>query len=229
VAAKPLLNNVLPVLLTCARHEDVVEQFVASYRSRVGGALPPPVVVIDLTASLRLSGTYYDLVQRLSPAAVHLHLRPPGMTDPESINDAAFCALACGLAELGPRDYLLFLEDDIVFSSEFVAFLFGLQLEPDAGFYTLYLPGGGYGAAVIEPYRFYGTQCVLFPREAAALVVGHRREMEERFSPNYDLRWAQFLGSRGYKLYAAPRSYVQHTGVQSRLGSNFHSSCRFVA
>jgi hypothetical protein len=82
---------------------------------------------------------------------------------------------------------------------------------------------------VIEPYRFYGTQCLLFPREVIGIILQNRQEMERRFSPNYDLRWGQYLGATGFKLYAAPRSYVQHMGVKSRMGSGYHSSCNFVA
>jgi SAM-dependent methyltransferase len=222
------LEAITPVILTCARNIPLVERFVDSFVAHVGQALAGPVVVVDLTASCRLPGDYWPLIGRVSPSAVYMHTRPYGMSDKESINDAAFFSLACGMQEMGGREYLLFMEDDILFSSRLITYLTGLHLESDAGFHTLYLPGGEYGSAVIEPYRFYGTQCLLFPKHSVQLILDNREEMERRFSPNYDLRWAQYLGARGFKLYAAPQSYVQHMGAVSRMGSGSHSSCNFV-
>ncbi len=221
-------EEITPVLLTCAQNLPFVEQFVTSYVEHVGRALPGPVIVIDLTMSLRLLGSYCDLLNRLGPVAVYVHPRPAGVSDYDSVQDAAFFALSCGLAEMGSREYLLFLEDDVIFSSEFVASLDQLKLDSDAGFYTFYQPGGGYGGTVIEPYRFYGTQCLLFRREVVELLLKSREAMERQFSPGYDHRWAQFLGSCQFRLYASPRSYVQHVGVASRIGSGYHSSCTFV-
>jgi SAM-dependent methyltransferase len=222
------LDNIQPVVMTCAASMPYVEEFVKSYRTQISDALPRPVVVVDLTASSRLPGEYLALISQLRPKAVHVHPRPPEMSRSESINDAAFFVLACGLAEMHEREHLLFVEDDIVFSSQILTHLAQLDLPDKLGLLSLYSPGGGYGCEVIEPYRYYGTQCVLFPREVLQPILDNRMEMERRFSPNYDMRWAQFLGSRGYRICASPKSYVQHIGVQSRLGGNFHSSGTFV-
>lgn len=221
-------DTVTLVILTCPRSQEVVERFVDSYVDRVSKTLLSPVIIIDLTARPRLPGEYVAVLNRLAPAAVYVHPRVTDMTEAGSINDAAFFALRCGLQEMDGRHYLLFLEDDVIFSSQFVAFLLQWQMPSDAGFLTLYLPGGEYGDSIIEPYRFYGTQGVLFPKDSVDVILKNREEMERRFSPNYDMRWAQFLGASGYKLYAAPKAYVQHIGVRSGLGNNFHSSCNFV-
>lgn len=222
------LDKILPVMLSCARNKVFVEQMLQSFDEQVGEALPSPTLVVDLTGSQRLPGDYFALLSKLSPASVHIHPRAQGLSDKESINDAAFFALECGLTEMKDQEFLLFLEDDILFSSQFIPYLKDLKVEGDAGFVTLYLPGNDYGTSVIEPYKFYGTQAVLFPKEVIQVILDNRKEMEAKYSPNYDLRWAQYLGSCGYKLYAAPQSYVQHTGTSSRLGSGYHSSCSFV-
>jgi hypothetical protein len=215
--------------MTCARSVPTVETFVGSYLAHVGRGIPWPVVIVDLTASSRLPRSYLALLDRLSPVAIYFHARCPGVSDYDSIQDAAFFALRCGSEEIVGHEYLLFLEDDIVFSSRFLPFLSKLVLEEDTGLYTFYLPGDGFGSAVIEPFRYYGTQCVCLPKDVLPLILDNRQEMERRFSPGYDQRWANFLGARGFKLYASPQSYVQHIGVTSRIGSGYHWSRCYVA
>jgi hypothetical protein len=206
-----------------------VGEFVDSYLQQIGHRLAPPVVVVDLTASNRIPRDYLELLMRLAPKAIHVHPRATGMSPTDSINDAAFYVLQCGLLELEDRKYLLFVEDDVVFSSRILGYLSTVELDAQTGLLTLYSPGGGYGSELIEAYRYYGTQCVLFPRDVLQPILDHRQEMEHRYSPNYDMRWAQWLGSRGYKICASARSYAQHIGRRSRLGCNFHSSETFVA
>jgi hypothetical protein len=82
---------------------------------------------------------------------------------------------------------------------------------------SLYQPGAGYGSHVIDPNRFYGNQCILFPRRVVQEMVDHWEEMMTNFLPGFDIRWSRFLASRGYRLYCTDRSYVQHIGKDSAL------------
>jgi hypothetical protein len=101
-------------------------------------------------------------------------------------------------------------------------------VNPDAGLLTLYLPGNEYGSTVIDPHKFYGTQCVLFPRRPLQEIVTNWDEIKRRIPPGYDIRWSRFLGERGYKLYGTEHSYVQHLRTVSRLhGHSSHVSNKF--
>jgi GT2 family glycosyltransferase len=220
--------NTVPVVLTCDRTPSALEQFVASF-ARVRSGLAPPVVVADTSASPRLSARFLALVAALEPRAVFIHSRPEGQSVYDSVQDAARYALVCGLAETAAWQSLLFLEDDVIFSSRFLEALRGIRLQPETGFVTLYLPGHEYGAQIVDPNRFYGTQCVLFPRDSAELLTSRHDEMAARFPPGYDIRWSRFLAAEGKRLLATQQSYVQHMGTHSRLhGHGSHQSHHFV-
>jgi hypothetical protein len=122
------------------------------------------------------------------------------------------------------------MEDDITFSSQFLRRLGQVNTTAGFGFLTFYLPGDGFGAQPeFDPNRFYGTQCVLFPRESIELLVRERDEMHSHFPPGYDIRWSRFLAAKGYALHATEHSYVQHLSTLSRLhGEGTHVSNRFV-
>ncbi len=219
----------LPVILSCDRTPDILARFVASFNS-VRRALAPPLVIVDSSGSPRLSARYLGLLAELAPRAVVLHPPQPGLSCYDSVQHAAAFALATGRAELGPGQALLFLEDDVVFSTKFGAALREVPLTDDVGFVTLYQPGSGYGAREVNPEHFYGTQCVLFPKSAVELLVAGEEDMRTRLRPGYDLRWSRYLAEHQRRLCTTERSYVQHLGARSRLhpGQGSHDSACFV-
>src|SRR5207302_4119707 len=98
-------------------------------------------------------------------------------------------------------------------------------------FVTFYTPDDEYGGTLIDPERFYGTQCLLLPRRSVAELVEAYDVIEATIRPGYDIRWSRFLASRGHRLYATERSYVQHLEqVVSLLDAPGwrHRSCGFV-
>ena len=139
------------------------------------------------------------------------------MSSYDSVQNGMGSILARALQETREGDAILFLEDDIVFSTRFLQTLQALDMPDDAGFISLFQPGTGYGSRVIDPGRFYGTQCVLFPRRAVQEMVDHWDLLINNFLPGYDIRWSRFLASRGYRLYCTDRAYVQHIGRYSAL------------
>jgi hypothetical protein len=219
---------VTPVILTCERDLATMQRFVQSFL-QVRWALRPPVVLIDQSRSPQLSARYLSLVAAMKPGAVYVHAPEPGLSAYDSVQAAANLALEWGLRNAAADDYLLFIEDDIVFSSHFPRTVTTTYLGPETGFLTLYLPDNGYGRGVIDPEHFYGTQCVLFTRKAAEEIVTGRDEMMTKFMPGYDIRWSRFLAHKGYVLYSFDRSYVQHLPGHSRLhGGGSHVSRRFL-
>lgn len=208
--------KVLPVILTCGEHVAVTRKFAASLVN-VLHALRPPIVLIDMSTSPYLSADYLAVVASIAPAAVYVHPREARMSVYDSVQEAANEALGHALQHSHEDDYILFMEDDIVFSSLFPEKATNTYLGPETGFLTLYMPGNGYGFHIINPSHFYGTQCLLFTRKAAEEIVRGRDEMMANFLPGYDIRWSRFLAHKGYLLYCQERSYVQHQPGLSRL------------
>jgi GT2 family glycosyltransferase len=220
-------ERVVPLILSCDRNTGLMEQFVASFRT-VSAGLQPPVVVIDTSHAPKLSGKYLSLVAALAPASVYVHAREAGMSTYDSVQEAVHFAFQRVIEETREGDRILFIEDDIIFSKRFNEKLRSLRIDPDTGLFTLYLPGNEYGSTVIDPHKFYGTQCVLFPRRPLQEIVANWDEIKRRIPPGYDIRWSRFLGERGYKLYGTEHSYVQHLQTVSRLhGQASHVSHKF--
>src|SRR5262245_32745620 len=114
----PMPFSVLPVILTCEAALDVTRRFAVSF-ANVRHVLKPPIVLVDQSTSPRLSGEYLALVASMSPVGVYVHPRPSGMSPYDSVQEAANLALELALRDSSEDDYILFLEDDIVFSSYF--------------------------------------------------------------------------------------------------------------
>lgn len=136
--------SVLPVILTCELDLAVVRTFVTGLRN-VQHLLKPPVVLIDQSQSPRLSGDYLGCMVATTPGAVYVHAREPGMSAYDSVQEAANLALKLALEHAAADDYILFMEDDIAFSSRFAEKVVNTYLGPETGFLTLYTPGDGYG------------------------------------------------------------------------------------
>jgi hypothetical protein len=220
--------RIRPVILTCEGEPSGLRRFVLGF-ANVRHVLNPPVVLIDQSRSPRLSGAYLAQIAALEPEAVYIHPREGDGSDYDSVQHAANLALALALSAAETDDYILFLEDDLLFSSQFAEKVSNTYLGPETGFFTLYLPGDGYGSDVVQPSRFYGSQCLLFTRAAAGAIVAGREEMMARFPPGYDIRWSRFLAHKNFVLYAASHSFVQHQPGLSRLhGHASHMSNRFV-
>lgn len=222
------MRKVAPVILTCDRDPEITHRFAESFRL-VRGGMEDPVVVVDLSGSSKLSRGFLGALAALEPKVIAIHPRQSSMGFYESVQDAADFALATVLEESGEDCDCLFLEDDIVFSSRFLEQLRTTWWESGAGFLTFYLPGDGFASREVDPERFYGTQCVLFARDAVECLVRERADMHARFPPGYDIRWSRYLASKGYKLYATEESHVQHLSTRSRLHDDAtHASNRFV-
>jgi hypothetical protein len=208
--------SVQPVILTCDCDVALTRIFVTGFRN-IQFALKAPVILVDQSKQPQLSGEYLSQLASISPQAVYVHPAEAGMSPYDSVQEAANRALAVALQHAAQDDYVLFVEDDVVFSSRFPERATNTYLGPETGFLTLYAAGNGYGSGVVEPSHFYGSQCLLFTRKAVEEIVSNERFMMANFMPGYDIRWSRFLGHRGYVLYSTDFSYVQHYPRQSRL------------
>jgi hypothetical protein len=220
--------SVLPVILTCDADVALTRTFATGFRN-VQHALKAPLVLVDQSKQPQLSGEYLAQLASLGPQAVYVHPAEAGMSPYDSVQEAANRALALALQHAEPGEHVLFVEDDVVFSSHFADKVANTYLGPETGFLTLYAAGDGYGCDVVPPSSFYGSQCLLFTRAAVADIVHNVRFMMASFPPGYDIRWSRFLAHQGYVLYSTDYSYVQHVPRPSRLHghSGNHVSNRF--
>ena len=141
-----------------------------------------------------------------------------------SVQHAAARALQLALQNIEEDGFVLFIEDDVIFSSQFSRALGELQIRPDTGFVTLFQPRSRYPSLEVSPHCFYGTQCLLFPYRPVRDIVENWTmisavlRLRWGVRSGYDILWSNYLATRGYKLYRTDFSYVQHIGIISRLG-----------
>lgn len=228
-------RRVCPLILTCGRNLSYVQQFVSSYTTQASKHLPPPMIIVDISAGPLLPGPYVNLLARLQPRGVTIHSRPQGLSVADSVQHAAFFALREAVGMLNDNeDHVMFMEDDIVFSRQFAKAVEEARYDKDMAFYTFYQPHDGYGddgvvsSDFIHKGYFYGTQCLMFPVETVKLLLGNQELIEQNYPPGYDLRWSRFLDHQKRIAYHSKRSYVQHIGSNSRLGCMQHTANTFV-
>ena len=219
--------NVVPLILSCDRDIELTRRFVESFHT-VRHGLARPIIVIDLSAGPKLSAEYLSLLVSTEPHSVHAHARECGKNFYDSVQDAVHFAFLRALDETKSDDLILFIEDDIIFSKYFLDELRKIRLTQATGLVTLYLPGNEYGSTRVAAEKFYGTQCVLFPRKSLAEITENWDDIKARIPPGYDIRWSRFLAERGYELRCTEFSCVQHLQSTSRLhGHATHVSNRF--
>ena len=232
---QPSSKRVCSVILSCARNLFTARLCMESYLHHAAANLTGPVVVVDTTPGPVLPGAYVELLSRMEPRCVTIHIKPHGCDDANSVQHAAFFALRQAMNMLDDgEDHIMFMEDDIVFSSQFGQALQEARYDQEMAFYTFYQPHGGYGergpirSDTIQNGYFYGTQCIMFPVSSVKLLLENQASIEYNYPPGYDLRWSRYLDSQQRIAYTSGRSYVQHIGVNSRLGCMHHKSATFV-
>lgn len=231
------LRKIQPVIQSCPVDVPVFESFAYDYEAKIGDALPRPIVVVDTTKGepAGLEATDFNSAMRaLSPSAVLGHGRCH-VEDYHSVMDAGWMVLERGI-QLAATDCqaLLFLEDDVEFSKDFLAVLKGISFDATVGCVTLYQPHAyrldAHGTVndkdLAEGY-VYGSQCVLFPLASAKKLIAARKEIE-KLPPGKDLRWFRGLRALGLRVCATERSYVQHSAAPSRLDTKRHRSSTYA-
>src|SRR5271157_3619446 len=66
-------GRICPVILTCARNIHYFDQFVESFYKEAAPHLPPPVVIVDISAGPVLPGNYVQHLGGLWPRCVTIH------------------------------------------------------------------------------------------------------------------------------------------------------------
>jgi hypothetical protein len=231
-------ETVLPLIVTCSKDtENVFKSFVTSYSGYIKDHIDNPIVVYD-TTYFPMAAKHMEYIMDLGPRVVSEHKKEPECGEYESIQRGVWFALQRAVEESKPETkWIMFMEDDIIFSSAFIRRLTEIvdtNCYSNVGFISFYEPGGpGYYADPIDCERFYGTQCILFPMESIRILVNEVYHITRKYSPGYDIQWSRWLQHEKCKiLYMASHavSYVQHIGFFSRLhnGGTTHTSYGFL-
>ncbi len=229
-----VIEDITVVIQSCSLDLKSFEEFVSSYQKIVGSRLPRPVVCIDLTKWEPVPVPYLEMIiNGLKDNGIFYHQRTH-KEDYESCQDAGWFTLARGV-ERAKRDRtkaILFLEDDIQFSSQFISALTRIDYHrKEFGLCTFYQPYGGFPKItkeVIHSGYCFGTQCMVFSVEAAEYLVNNRESISKRFPPGKDLRWLNGLEESPFSVECLDKSYVQHINRYSRMGNMKHRSDVFV-
>ncbi len=135
-------------------------------------------------------------------------------------------------------DYILYMEGDIVLSRHFDTYWNAIQVPENLGLLTFYTPGYEYESpnrninSIIYQFpgqRFYGIQCVLFPRDIVEDIVKNESSLVNLYQGYNDIRWKEYLLAKGRDFWCTGRSMAQHIGLDRphRAPSNPHTSSTF--
>lgn len=225
--------EIVAVVLTCAApsNAEAFERFTKSFDENV---FLSPIIYLDISQYRDLSLEYMSGVyDRLLPRKMRIHARCMDNAY-HSVQHAANEALSFGLENCPEDGYVLFLEDDVIFSSQFHSYLEDMEFPDGCGMLSLYLPGGGHptittsGAVNVD--AFYGTQAVLFPYKALKELMDTEITWMQKYGAGYDIRWSRGMRDLGYSVNQTEVSLVQHIGENSRLHGDgrYHRTERFL-
>jgi hypothetical protein len=237
------ISQIKPVFLTYAKSRKLsttVESFIRHVA--IESDIRPAILVIDLDQDDYISAEVLEIASDWVCDYVCVHPYKYNTNGPDigekyySVQDAAWVALRKTLhavAEDASIQYVMWLEDDLQFSSQFVKFLEETEVPDNAGMVSLYLPNDGHASRkltnlnLVDPTKFYGTQCVIFPKRALMLMLNKEVTIRSNIAPGYDIQWSRAMKDIGLKIYESKNSYVQHVG-ESLLHPEkevHHSTC----
>ncbi len=229
---QPQHYRIRPVILTCDKNLIPLRQFIDSYKKTVRG-LQSPILCID-TFGKKPSKEYLGLLEQLDPYKIHL-IKKVKKNRKDNIEHFLMHRIFA-LVDDDIQDAMLFLEDDIIFSSQFNNIIKRLALDQQTGFITLYssfheyFPTKTNGVLhTIKHHSFYGTQAIVFPKKSVQVMKKYSQKVE-RLPVWHDHKWAYLFNEMGYDILATNNSYVQHLDGKSRLrdDTSSYTSYKFI-
>jgi hypothetical protein len=236
-------NNlrIRPVILTCEEQFESKKNFIESFQ-KIKDNFERPVIFVDNFLEKEPSKEYLELLDKLNPEKIFYIKKYE--RSPDRYSNIQRFAISELFEKSLPyiKDAMLFLEDDVIFSSKFADVIKKIRFPKNTGFITLYSPYHEYlplkGNGLLQKVdhkKFYGTQAVLFPKNVIERLKCNFENLskvkpEYGHAPGYDHNWAYFLGGENYELFATNNSYVQHMQGSSRLRQNaiIHTSYKFI-
>jgi hypothetical protein len=228
-------TKVLPVIQTFEPDMNYLVQLQESFKP-LENILMKPLMVIDVP-NTGISFEYTKVLNRFNTSKFSLYEHKYDVDNFVNICDVAMRGLKDSLV----YDYggILYMEGDIVLSSR-LAYIWGqIELDDKLGLLTFYLPGHEYESVykdrnkVMYPFpgeRFYGIQCVYFPRDIVEDLVQNEHELLATFPGYNDIRWKEFLLTRNRTFWCTSHSYAQHIGFDKphKAPSNPHWSDEYI-
>ena len=197
-----------PFICTCDKRIGTVRKFVQSY-VQVKHALLQPVVFYDGD-----DPEYMELLHRLEPVEL--------IRQPTSDVQSNICfGLPTIMATKYKDEFVLFLEDDIIFSSQFVRAIGLLEVRmrqyPQVDIVTMYGNGGCYWPPKDNNFlyrfsgqEFYGNLCLAIRPKLINWWAANVDEVWEHPVWGWDIKIGQKFERNGFNWYCTKSHYVQH-------------------
>lgn len=198
-----------PFICTCDKRLGTFKKFVKSY-SKIKYSLKKPIVFYDGT-----NPEYLELIKELDPEEL---IKQP--TDDVQYN------VCYGLPSIAYEKYkdetILFLEDDILFSSIFPEAINTVELKmlqyPTVDLVTLFGTGECYWPPPennnfiyrFNGYEYYGNLCFAIKPKVIEWWYNNLKKVWEHPTGGWDIKIGQMFEKNGFTWYCTRKHYVQH-------------------
>ena len=211
-----------PFICTCDKRLDIFKKFVESYNLNAKEYLLKPIVYYDGD-----SEEYHKLIDSMDPeikiAQKHYSETEHGRYS-ETIDYKAIYVFPGIIRTSFPKERILFLEDDIIFSSKFSEAI--IEVEDQFNRYhvvdivTLYGSGKCYwpetnNKAKHPIYKFsgkeyYGNLAVIFDTNVMKWWYNNRNRLWHNEYSGWDVKIGYIFEKKGFNFYCTNEHYVQH-------------------
>ena len=209
-----------PFVCTCDKRMDTFKKFVESYNNNAKESLLPPIVYYDGETK-----EYHDLIDSMNPAIKIKQKYYPSSKFgdwSESIDYKAICIFPKLVEDSNER--ILFLEDDVLFSSKFGKAIKEVERQFDSyhvvDIVTFYGSGDCYwpsnhNKAGHPIYRFsgkdyYGNLAVIFDRNVLEWWRENIYKLWINDYSGWDIKIGNVFEDAGFNFYCTDKHYVQH-------------------
>ena len=225
------VKKIRPVIITHDANIKIVSDFVESYKN-ASLRVDRPIIAAGYSSEEK-KGQLQRLLNKLDPEVV-LEQGSYGFSKRGNLLTYFYYDFFRSVLPY-IDEFMLYLEDDISFSSKFCEVLRKIKIPQDAGIVTFYSINEGYGP--INRYFMYevqnpclvGAQALLLPKQIVELCARSGQDMAKLNLAGWEMKFTAFVKNSGYKLYATYYSYVQHQLTSRLHPSNWlHISNRFI-
>lgn len=219
-----------PFICTCDKRMKTFRKFVKSYNSNAKDSLLNPIVYYDGE-----SKEYHDLIDSMNPLVKIKQKKYPNSEHgkwSETIDFKAICIFPKLVSNINER--VIFLEDDILFSSKFKEAISTIEKRFDlynvVDVVTLYGSGDCYWPANNNQksnpiYRFsgkdyYGNLAIVFDIKVLKWWSENINKVWINKYSGWDVKIGNVLEQAGFNFYCTDKHYVQHQVGYSVIAKN---------
>ena len=222
-----------PFICTCDKRMEAFKAFVKSFNKNAKEYLLPPVVYYDGE-----SKEYHDLIDSMEPdlKIAQKNYDPKTYGDySDTIDYKAIWIFPEIIRDFFPNERILFLEDDILFSSYFKNAI--QEIENQFNRYhvvdivTLYGSGNcywpktnnkaGHPIYLFDGKDYYGNLAVIFDKNVMNWWVNNRHDIWNNNYSGWDIKIGNIFQKNNFNFYCTNHHYVQHQIGHSVIANSY--------